>query len=111
MSQGQIFDPFIIFFKLVLRNFIGDSLIAYDELEDSHLMTFTTFDCDRDDYSGVCTDEQGGGWWYGKCVSQSNLNGRYGCPTLRDGIYWHGFDGGNCLKSVEMKIKALNNEE
>ncbi|XP_075034931.1 microfibril-associated glycoprotein 4-like [Mixophyes fleayi] len=70
-------------------------------------MKFSTYDNDRDKYSGNCAATFKGGSWYENC-HRCNLNGLYLNGTTKQyasGMTWDGFRGQYySLKKTEMKI-------
>lgn len=74
-------------------------------------MKFSTFDHDRDIWTGSCASFSQGSWWYegnGAWCYDANLNGVYGDDHDRPAIIWYEgtvntFD--HLLKYVDMKIR------
>ncbi|XP_053390846.1 fibrinogen-like protein A [Mercenaria mercenaria] len=73
---------------------------------------FSTYDADRDSYSGNCAVGRHGGWWYNHCV-YANLNGEYVTPgtsrpgTARGGMVYYSFQQDISLKAVKMMFRRV----
>lgn len=98
-------------YKLSVSEFVnggaGDSLSYYNG------MKFSTFDWDRDIWSGNCAKTYMGGFWYRNC-HQSNPNGVYlwgnGAHGVHahTGVFWQTWKGNiYSLKSISLKIHPL----
>ena len=80
----------------------------HDALRYHNGRSFSTFDNDNDDNSGLnCATHNGGGWWFRACY-HSFLTGSHTARNLHKNIYWG--DGGGATAShyvphVEMKIR------
>ncbi|XP_068102727.1 microfibril-associated glycoprotein 4-like [Hyperolius riggenbachi] len=82
---------------------------AGDSLSGQVGMNFSTYDKDRDTYSGNCAERFHGAWWYNSCHS-SNLNGKYQNGTTTEyatGLVWVTSKGGYySFKKTTMKIAS-----
>ncbi|XP_075034930.1 microfibril-associated glycoprotein 4-like [Mixophyes fleayi] len=96
-------------YKLYLDGFKeGDSTKpAGDSLKGHPGMMFSTYDHDRDMYTGNCAELYHGAFWYNKCHG-ANLNGKYLHGTTTEyaaGVVWYSWKGSYySLKRSEMKI-------
>ena len=84
---------------------------AGDSLSYHRGRPFTTKDQDNDSYSGNCSLDNKGDWWYGKCYD-SNLNGLYLYGQQKskrgDGVTWNHWKGYfYSAKRAEMKIRPV----
>ena len=72
-------------------------------------MSFSTKNCDYDNYRYSCAQLYSSGWWFNNCM-KSNLNGRYSeTPHVSylKGIIWSGWRGAYySMKGTEMKIRC-----
>ena len=66
-------------------------------------MQFSTFDRDRDNYTGHCANMAHGGWWYNRCYLV-NPNGMYLPPGTSGGIQWYFFHAGS-LRTFKLMFK------
>ncbi|KAM3916887.1 microfibril-associated glycoprotein 4-like [Leptodactylus fuscus] len=83
---------------------VGNSLQGHNGLN------FSTYDRDRDMYSGNCAQNYHGAFWYGRCHG-ANLNGKYhhgNTTEYATGVVWYTWTTYYySLKETEMKLGAL----
>ena len=89
-------------------------LIVGDALANHNNRSFTTMDRNNQiQGGGNCAITYQGAWWYNNCYS-SNLNGIYlrdGVIDLRGIVWFFWKDTNESLKRVEMKIRAIVEQE
>ena len=87
----------------------GDGLYSGSYSQRHNGMSFSTRNCDYDNYRYSCAQRYRSGWWFNNCL-QSNLNGLYSDNpqvSYLMGITWNTWRGNyySC-KGAEMKVRC-----